>query len=443
MTRFLCRLAVPLCLALAVGACELPEWMGEAEGPPLPGERISVLRLDAALSPDPGIADVSVQLSPPWRNVSWPQAGGVPGHAMYHLEVAEAPTRAWRIDAGEGSGGETRLLSAPIVADGRIYVLDTETELTAFDAENGERLWRRNLLPEGEEEGALGGGIAYHAGRLVVSTGYGIVYGLDPEDGAGIWEQNVGLPVRGAPTASGDRVFVITYDNQLHALSMEDGRELWTHSGLPEDAGLVGSPSPAVDGGVVVAPYTSGEVVALRIENGRVLWSDQLIRSTQLTPLAALSEIRGHPVIDRGLVIAISHSGRIAAIDMRTGQRLWDRDIEGIETPWIAGEFVFLVSTQSEVVALSRRNGRVRWVTQLQRYEDEEDREGPIHWSGPVLVTDRLVLAGSHGEAVTVSPYTGEILGRIELPDRVMMAPIVANGTLYFLTDGADLIAYR
>lgn len=437
------RLAVLAAAAAILAGCEMPDWLGEHEAPPLPGERISVLRLDAELAPDPGIADVTVQLPKPWRNVAWPQAGGVPSHAMYHLEVGEVPKRLWSTSAGAGSNSVERLLATPVYGDGRVYVLDVDSKVRAFDGETGKRLWEKAVLPDNEEEGALGGGLAHHFGLLIVTTGYGYVHALKADTGEEVWHQRLGVPIRGAPTVAGDRIFVITYDNQLHALAIEDGHTLWTHSGLPEDASLVGSPSPAVDGGIVVAPYTSGELFALRVENGRVVWSDQLIRSTQLTPLSALSEIRGHPVIDRGVVIAISHAGRLAAIDMRTGQRIWDRNIEGVETPWVAGEFIFLVTSQSEVVALSRRNGRVRWVHQLARYEDEKARDGPIHWSGPVLVSDRLILVGSNGDAVTLSPYTGDLIGSIDLPGPCMMAPIVANATLYFLTDNAELVAYR
>ncbi|MFP6747192.1 MAG: PQQ-binding-like beta-propeller repeat protein, partial [Alphaproteobacteria bacterium] len=237
--------------------------------------------------------------------------------------------------------------------------------------------------------------------------------------------------------------FVITYDNQFHALSAADGRTLWSHAGIPEDAGLIGAPSPAVGGGLVVVPYSSGELFALRLENGRTVWGDQLIRTRRLAPLSAMSEIRGSPVIDRGLVLAISFSGRIAAIDLRSGRRVWDRDIAGLETPWVAGDFIFLVTAQAKVVCLARKSGRIRWVAQLPRYEDEEEREDPIQWSGPVLVSDRLVLVSSEGYAVAMSPYSGRLLGRIELPEGVLIPPVVADGSIYILTDDGELIALR
>lgn len=437
------RLAL-LPLAAMLAACELlPDWIGDAEDPPLPGERISVLSLQDTLEPDPRIADLEVRLPRPWRNPDWPQAGGFPNHAMHHLELPDDLATAWEVSVGEGSSSLLRLLAPPIVAGGRVFVMDAESRISAIDANTGERLWRANATPKGEDDGALGGGLALDGGVLFVSTGYGDVYALEAETGRVYWERRVGVPMRAPPTAADGRVFVVTYDNQMFALAADDGRVLWNHVGIPEDAGLIGGAAPAVDGDIVVVPYTSGELFALRVENGRVVWSDQLVKAARFTPLAALSDIRGKPVVDRGRVIAISHSGRMAAIDLRTGERIWDRDITGVETPWVSGDFIYVVTTQAELLCLSRRDGRIRWVAQLQRFEDEEDREDPIQWSGPVLVSDRLVLVSSHGRAVSVSPYSGEVLGEMNLPAASFIAPVVADGTLYILSDDAELIALR
>jgi outer membrane protein assembly factor BamB len=321
--------------------------------------------------------------------------------------------------------------------------MDAEAEVSAFDVANGKRLWSRELTPEGEDEGVIGGGVSVDKGVVYATTGYGYVHAMSLEDGTEIWQRRIGTPIRGAPTAIGGRVFVITYDNQLHALAASDGRTLWNHSGIPEDVGLIGAPSAAVGGGLVVVPYSSGELFALRLENGRMVWSDQLTRTRRLAPLSSLSEIRGSPVIDRGMVVAVSFSGRVAAIDLASGRRIWDRDIAGMETPWVAGDFIFLVTAQAEVICLARKSGRIRWVAQLPRFKDEEEKISPLHWSGPVLASDRLVLVSSSGYAVAISPYSGHMLGRIDLPEDTLIPPIVADGSIYVLSDNGALIALR
>ena len=149
------------------------------------------------------------------------------------------------------------------------------------------------------------------------------------------------------------------------------------------------------------------------------------------------------PVIDRGTVYAISHSGRMVAIDLRSGTRVWEKPIGGVEMPWVAGEFIFLVTNESQLVCLTRRGGRVRWVRDLPQFEEPDDLDDPIKWSGPTLAGDRLIITGSHGEAWSVSPYTGKVLGRVDLSEEIFLPPVVADGTLYFLTEDGDLIAMR
>ncbi|MGE4219218.1 MAG: PQQ-binding-like beta-propeller repeat protein [Alphaproteobacteria bacterium] len=428
-----------LLLALTAAGCS---WFDE-EKKPLPGERIPVILQDIDVSPDPRIADLRVMLPPPHPNPDWPQAGGYPDHAMHHLAVSGNLQRVWAVDAGSGSSENRRLLTPPVVADGRVYTMDIDFDVSAFDAQTGGRLWTHSLNVPDDDDEAFGGGLAFAYGRLYVSTGYGALFALDARDGSVQWQKPLPGPVRGAPTVSDDRVFVVSIDNQLTVLNATNGEKQWSHSGLSESAGLLGAGSPAVTAGTVVVPYSSGELFALRIENGRPFWSDNLISVRGLDALSSLADIRGNPVIDRGLVLAVSHSGRFVAIDQRTGARAWERSIAGVETPWVAGNFVYVLGTNGELYCVTRRDGRIRWVQPLPRWADPEDKEDRIKWSGPVLAGDRLIVPGSQGEALSVSPYTGELLGRIELPEGVNLAPVVAGGTVYFLTDDGQLIAYR
>ena len=431
------------CGALLLAAGCDGAFFGEPEDPPLPGERLPVLSLQDALAPDPRLAGVTVTLPPPSANANWPQAGGLPDHAMHHLAANGPLGERWRVDIGRGSDDDGQLLAQPVVAAGRIFTLDVDAEVRMYDAGDGSLLWRRALDRETEDTGTLGGGLALGEGRLYVTTGFAQVFALDAGTGDVLWRRKLSTPLRAAPTSRDGRVFVVTVSNELFALDAASGRVLWSHAEIAEPAGLVGAAAPAVTGGIVVAPFSSGEIVALRAANGRVVWSERLTPLRRTDPVSSLAHIRGLPVIDRGMVIAVSNSGRTMAIDLRTGNRVWEQQIGGTHTPWVAGDFVYLVTGDSHVVCLARRDGRVRWVRALPQFEDEEDRTGPIYWSGPVLVSDRLLIAASTGEIWSVSPYTGEPLGRIEAPDPVFVAPAVAGETVFLLTEGADLIALR
>ncbi len=430
---------------IALGACDaLPGYLGQSEtDPPLPGVRVSVLAVDRGLSPDRSIADLEVRLPEPYTNDTWSQAGGSSTHTMYHLQLGEAPRRDWNADIGESSGDDRHILAQPIVVDGMVYTMDARSQISAFDAASGRRQWEVELELDEEDSGYFGGGLAYEDGRLFVTTGFAIVYALDAATGEVIWQQRVTGPMRAAPAVSGGRVFVTTLDNRAFALAADNGRRLWDHTGSQEIAGLLGAASPAVAGSVVVVPYSSGELHALLVDNGRELWSDVLTAVNRFDPVSNLAHIRGLPVIDRGLVLAVSHAGRMVAIDLRRGVRAWEVEAGGVEMPWSAGDFIYMLTNESQVICITRQSGRIRWVQPLPRFEDPEDLEDPIQWFGPVLAGDRLILAASTGDAVTISPYTGELLGYIDLPGTPAVAPVVANDTVYFVTKGADLVAVR
>jgi outer membrane protein assembly factor BamB len=437
-------IAVLLPLLLTLGGCDwISSIMPNNKKPPLPGERIAVMVGERDLEPDPRVADLRVMLPRPYVNDAWPEPGGVPTHAMYHLAAAPAPKKIWQVDIGNGSRKGRKLLTSPIVANGRVFVMDLDFVVTAYDAATGERVWRHVTKVPDEDEETFGGGLAFNGGRLYVTTGYGVALCLDAATGKLIWKEPMPGPMRAAPTVAGGRVYAITIDNQLNVLNADTGAKEWNHTAITESAGLLGGGSVAVEGSTAVVPYSSGELFAMRVENGRVVWSDNLTAIRRIDAMSSLAHIRGNPVIDRGVVIAISHSGRIVAIDQRSGARIWERSIGGVDTPWVAGEFIFVLSNDNELYCLTRQGGRVRWVQPLPRFEKPEKKKGPIRWSGPVLAGDRLIVAGSQGEVMTLSPYTGEPLGRMEVPDGVLMPPVVAQETIYFLTDDADLIAYR
>ena len=435
------RLAGVLIAVMSLAACG--DWLGENKPPPLPGKRISILSHEKQAEPEISGPTAKIVLPPPEPNDDWPQAGGYANHAMQHLMVGDSLERRWSSDAGTGAGKRRKLLGQPIVAEGKVFTVDASSMVSAFDATTGERLWHTDLTPEDTSEVYTSGGLAYEDGRIFAATGFAQVVAVDAASGDIVWRQNVSGPMRGAPTVRGGRVFAVTVDNQTHALAAEDGSVLWTHSGISEVTGLLAGNSPAVDGNTVVIPYTSGELFALKVDTGGMLWQDSLITVRRTENVGSLMDIRGRPAIDQGRVYVIGNGDLMVCIDLRTGRRLWEREIGGVTSPWVAGDYLYVLTNNNEVLALEAKTGRIIWVTQMQNWEDPKEKDSRVMWTAPVLASDRLILGSSDGKLVSLSPYTGDMLGWEEAPAGISIAPVVANGTLYFLTDDADLVAYR
>ncbi|WP_421709244.1 PQQ-binding-like beta-propeller repeat protein [Algihabitans sp.] len=425
---------------LLPGCSTVDDWFSE-EQELLPGDRLAVMLDDQVIEPDPAISGLQIGLPPARANADWPQPGGGPQQEIAHLALSEGLRLAWSVDLGEGEDDDAKILAEPVISNGRVYAMDARSQVSALEAASGRRLWQIEL--EAEDDSFFGGGVAVAGDRVFVTTGFGGIFALEAGSGAIVWQTAAAAPVRAAPSYADGRVFVITLDNQTLALDAETGEQLWQHNGIQEIAGLVGAAPPAIDGSVVIVPYTSGEVFALLADSGRVLWSDGLMSARRSAQVAGLAHIRAMPVIDRDVVIAVGHSDRTAAIDLRRGLRVWEQELGGTSRPWVAGDFIFMLTNDSQVVAVTRNRGQVRWVHQLRRYEDEDDLEDPVVWSGPVLAGDRLLLGSDLGTAVALSPYSGEKVADFDLPGPVAVGPVVADGALFFVTEGGRLLAYR
>ena len=435
------------------------DWFDRSKKVKIQGERISIIAGEQQLSSDPMLAAVKMDLPPPKRNMEWTQPGGTADNMMGNL-MADGPLeQIWSVSAGKGTDDESTLTAPPIVAGGLVFVLDAETHVFAFDAKTGKPVWDKSLAPAEKEDSSswfnifgpgkpssskgFGGGIAYDNGKLFAATGYGLVTALDAKTGKELWNVSTVVPVHSAPVVVDGRVYIITQENETQAIDVNDGHRLWDHHGTVESAAILSSAGVGVSGDTVVVPYSSGELYALRAQNGTPAWTDNLTRSGNTTSLTIINDIAGLPVIDRNMVFAVSHSGTLAAINFRSGSRAWTRNIAGIQTPLVAGEYVFIVSTDGQVVCMNRGDGRVRWTQQLPAFQDPKGKRDPIVWTGPLLISNFLVLVASDGKATLLSPFTGQKLGDTAIPDGTFISPVVANGMMYVLTNQAQLVALR
>lgn len=442
------RAATALVLGLAsVALVALPgcnTFKPKGKKPVTAGERISVLDYERQVEAEADLAGVDVVVPPAHVNTEWIQPAGNSSGNLGHVVLGDTLTKVWSASIGRGSDPTRRLNGTPVIADNRLFVTDTEGRVSAFDSSSGRVLWRQTIVLEGEgSRPAFGGGVSTMGGRVFATTGFGVVVAFDAATGAEIWRVQLPTPLRAAPAVDSGRVFVTSQDGQLTALNADTGEQLWQATSTVEPASILGEGSPSIALDTVVAGFPSGELFALRVENGRTAWQDQLSRTGRTTALGALSGIAASPVVDRGRVFAIGHGGRMVALELATGTRVWEREFAGVNAPWPAGDWVFAVTVEAELVALTRADGKIRWVADLGHWKDPEDKKGAIEWFGPVLAGNRLVLVSSRGRMALVSPESGEIVSTRKLEHAAFLPPVVANGMLYILTDDGTVTAYR
>lgn len=432
-----------LLLPLGVAGCGLwDDWFGENK-PPLPGKREPILAARRGLRVDEGMASVKVTLPPPTANRDWPVAGGNVAHVMGHLAAGGQLSEAWSSSIGSGAGYRDKILAQPVALNGVVYTMDSDAVVSAFSMADGGRLWRSDTKDPDDDSTNVGGGLAVDGGTLYAVNGLAELVAFDASNGTERWRRRIVAPARSAPTIAGGRLFIVTLDGKLVAASADDGHQLWLHQAATGGASLLGQPAPAYSDGLLVAGFGSGELAALRAETGGIGWTDSLAATQGHGSPSDIAAIRGLPAITDGQVYAIGVGGLLLALDLRSGRRLWERDVAGQDTPWVAGDWLFVISLQQQIAAIQRRDGRVAWVTDLPRYQDEEKQSDPILWFGPILAGGRLIAASTAGEVATISPETGEILGHQSISGPAALGPIVVDGTVFIATDEGRLLALR
>ena len=274
--------------------------------------------------------------------------------------------------SASGSAGTVSFWHAPWSPKDRVFTMDAEGTISAFDAQTGSLAWRYE--PEDlADEVELGGGLAYDGGWLFATLSSGTVIGLNATSGTEVWHQSLLLPLRAAPTVADGRLLVVTRRQSALCPGWRDrSADVAAHRLLrgrraarrPEPGGRRQRRGGAlfVRRGVRAAPRQRPP-----------LWNDTVQRPRRTQGLAEINDIDGMPVIEDSRVYVASYGGQMAAIDLLRGIRVWDIDLASTQTPWLAGDFIYLLTTRGEVVCLLRENGRVRWVSPLPRLTDPDD----------------------------------------------------------------------
>ena len=372
---------------------------------------------------------------------SWEQAGGPLTNNPPHAAYSGQGNRIWSVSAAvKGGDSDLRAGARPVSVGGRIAVYSPDGQVGLYNAASGGRIWSASVRPENEKGIASGGAVAMDSTRVFAATGFSELVALEGGSGRRLWTFQLDAPARGAPVIVGNRVLAVTATNSVYAVNVSDGTEEWVFNGIPEGAGLVGAASPAVSGDTVLFAGTSGEVVAINLKNGEMRWSDTVMQGTRKYALSGISAVPGGVVISDGTAYLASASGRLSAIRVRDGERIWDRSVGSIHAPVVAGNSVFLLDLDDQVIAFNRTSGKIRWSSQLPSIRTKKKQST---WAGPLLAGGSLWFASSEGQLSAVNPQTGQITVTRDINDPIYIAPIAVGGRLITLSGSGKLSAFN
>lgn len=431
-------LTLALLGAMSLASCNyLPDWVGtDEEEVALPGERIALKRSSELFKAEIPMAEGNITLPPEQSNTSWKQSLGNASSVSDHLTLTQPISLAESADIGDAFGG--LLTPSPVIEEGRLFALDGNGTISALDAASLEPLWESSVVEHNDDDDLLlGGGLAVAGKVLYAMNDEGKIVALSTETGQPFWEQNLKLPLRGAPRMIGKTLLILTADNQLIAINRRDGEPRWIHRGLNDEASQLQSTIPAAGGSMVLATYSSGEVTALALKDGTELWSDMLAGSAQ----TALQEER-FGALSSLMTPRVSFAGSsksFTAYLTQNGRRIWERRIPLISVPWLTGTTLYMLTTDYQLMAVNGSNGKILWTQQLAGQDSDES----ILWQHPFVASGNVWVVGSHGKLAAYNALTGEAGTALDIPSDVISAPVIVNNTLYLVDRQATLYALR
>lgn len=425
-------------LVIVLGLCACA-----SEKEKIEGVRESVLTPMVVSSPNAGI---KIKLPRPNTNELWSQSGGNSQHFMGHLAAPDNLKEKFDISFGSGDSKRDFLISSPVIAHGVVFAIDADAKVSAYRLDDGRKIWHKKLKPDNKEDEEIsmkGAGIAVYDNKVFATTGFGSVFALDMKTGKKLWHTDLKSPIRIAPTVNNNRLFVQTIDNLLISLDTKTGEEHWRHQAALDATILVGGASSAYANNedILVAAFSTGQLQAFKASTGSVLWTDYLVPKKRNDSLSSINTIKANPIIDGEVVYVVGHNNIFVAIDLRSGQRIWEKEVGSINQPWLAGSYLYLITTDLDLMAIEAKSGKTVWSVKIPNKDGTSRAE--LNAGGPILVYNRLMLATSNGYIFSASPYTGEILGYTEISDGVEISPIVAGQIVVFTTKDADLVVYK
>lgn len=408
----------------------------------LPGERRDVL---TDQSPIQAAKNRNVVIGGSRSIGAWTGAGGPAGNDSGHATLnGSGSNLSWSNRVGNVGGGgmlreDVRAFARPVAAAGRVFTYDPNGTVTATSLSGGTS-WTASVRPSDNDTQATTGGLGTDGSRVYVGTAWGDLVALDADNGAKLWEKKLAEPTRGAPTIANGRIYLVSQNNTVRALSASDGSEVWSFRGVPEMGNLLSSNNPAVAGGVVVVPFTSGEMVALDEKSGQPIWNDNLTRASRAFAVSGFSTIAASPVISDGVVYTTGVGSRTVAVQVKTGMRLWDIAFGSAHTPIVSGNAVFLVDLDDNLTAVDRKTGDVLWATKMPVTKAKKRH---THWAGPVLAGNSLWLTSNEGGLIGVDPTSGRVTSTQTTGHPVMIAPITVAGKIILWAADGTLMAYE
>ncbi|MBB3323681.1 MULTISPECIES: outer membrane protein assembly factor BamB [Atlantibacter] len=347
------------------------------------------------------------------------------------------PETAWSTSVGNGIGDFYSNLH-PAFQDDTVFAADRRGIVKAVSLADGKEQWSIDLSEKtsflsANRPALLSGGLTAAGGHVYVGSEKAQVYALNSADGSIVWQSKVAGEALSRPVVSDGVVLVHTSNGMLQALNESDGAVKWTVSLDMPSLSLRGESAPAIAFGAAIVGGDNGRVSAVLMQQGQMIWQQRISQATGATEIDRLSDVDTTPVVVNGVVYALAYNGNLTALDLRSGQIMWKRELGSVNDFVIDNGRIYLVDQTDRVLALNTEGGVTLWTQPALQYRN---------LTSPVLYNGNLVVGDSEGYLHWMDTSDGRFVAQQKVDGSGFQTePVVANGKLLIQAKDGTLYA--
>lgn len=329
---------------------------------------------------------------------------------------------------------------SPVIKDDKIFLLNSSGSLLAYNLTTKKRIWKSRVFQRKFLKNYQNPKIYYSNEKIFAIAGINKIAAVNAVDGKVLWSKDIASIPVSAPVCDGESVFVTTNDNKIYALNADDGKLQWVVSAILRNTAILGAADPIIYQDFVIASFSSGEIYKINKKTGETLWSQDLNVSKANSSDFYLNDIDATSIIKDETVYSIGNGGLMMAIDVKSGNYKWRKEIAGITDFWIADDFIYVINNDNKLLAIYRKTGGVKWIVQLPHFKKDKKPQTKIIYNGVVMAGDKLVISDVNGDLLVASPFDGKVEKTFKSGERIHHSPIIVGGKIYLHRLGSFMI---
>ncbi len=406
-------------------------YFDEEEDKILPGKRERVFISDDKILKK---ANKRVKILPPKTSNSWKQQHQNVRNHLYHFKSNPNLKLLKKIKLGNLNFKNLQYISPPVFQENIIYYCDNEFNVYARSVDSGKILWSTKLTLEDSENFSFIGGISLAGEEIFITTGLGNVYKINKKKGNIVWFKRFYLQFSRPPLVYKNKIFIISDDNQVFALNVNSGDTVWSHVGNIEEVSILGGSKPAIDNEILVVTYSSGEIYAFNQNDGSIVWFDNS-NSASIFSRSNVNDIQSPLTIEDKTLYVPTFSEKLLVYNLNNGKKKWDLKLSSVNPLVISGDVIYVLDTSGKLICLEKKTGKLTWAVQLKMKKKKKE----VVWYGPLLSTNKLILVSSDGLVLSLSPFTGKTLSKINFDENFLNNPIQVKKNIYLISKQGTL----